>query len=54
MTQQREPGETTLPDTDEVDAQWKDPDDPDEFMREATCDDEPAAEEQDENRGASQ
>ncbi|MFA5531800.1 MAG: hypothetical protein WDA11_14185 [Thiohalomonadaceae bacterium] len=38
----REPGETSFPDIDEVDDEWKDPDDPDLFLREATCDDEPS------------
>ncbi|MGE0080183.1 MAG: hypothetical protein AB7U81_02680 [Thiohalomonadaceae bacterium] len=38
----REPGETSFPDIEEVDEQWKDPDDPDLFLREATCDDEPS------------
>lgn len=38
----REPGETSFPDIEEVDEQWKDPDDPDLFLREASCDGEPS------------
>jgi hypothetical protein len=54
MSIQREPGETSFPEVDEVDAQWKDPDDPDEYTREAACDDEPAPDEEEKQTGASQ
>ncbi|MCK9530178.1 MAG: hypothetical protein M0R77_06400 [Gammaproteobacteria bacterium] len=44
MSKQRQPGETSFPDIDEVDEQWKEPGDEDSFVREATCEDEPVPE----------
>jgi hypothetical protein len=56
MSAQRQPGETGFPDIDEIDEQWKEPDE-ESFVREAACEDEPAetvSEPEQEKTGASQ